>query len=90
MLSNVTGAIFNLICTDKDEKIMQEIEKYFNHQTSTVMLWLFILCLFHIGLSYAMSWWEEVLGLSRIVDGGLHNKLENPNVSVMDLTISLL
>jgi len=33
------GAVFNLLCTEKDEKIMQEIEKHFSHQTSTVRDW---------------------------------------------------
>ncbi|XXG58794.1 hypothetical protein AAC387_Pa04g1005 [Persea americana] len=33
------GAVFNLLCTEKDEKIMQEIEKHFSHQTSMVRDW---------------------------------------------------
>lgn len=26
------GAVFNLLCSDRDRKIMEEIERYFQHQ----------------------------------------------------------
>ncbi|XP_077244576.1 P-loop containing nucleoside triphosphate hydrolases superfamily protein [Tasmannia lanceolata] len=33
------GAVFNLICTDRDNMIMDKIEKHFEHQVATVPNW---------------------------------------------------